>query len=97
MQHRAGGVATRSPPSAALASGCRIRPLAGQDHRTGEPGSGSCDRLSAFSDVLGLNRCSFPPLRLPYLGSLLRFPEPLTELVQFRNLNKEIGRITGEN
>jgi hypothetical protein len=41
---------------------------------------------------------SFPPLRLPHFpGSLLRFPEPLTELVQFGNLNKEIGRITGEN
>jgi hypothetical protein len=41
---------------------------------------------------------SFPPLRLPqFLGRLLRFPEPLTELVQFGNLNKEIGRIAGEN
>jgi len=71
---------------------------AGQDHRPGEPSSGSCDQLSAFRDVLGLNWCSFPPLRLPhFLGRLLRFPEPLTELVQFGNLNKEIGRITGEN
>jgi hypothetical protein len=49
-------------------------------------------QLSAFRNVLGLNWCSFPPLRLPhFLGRLLRFPEPLAELVQFGNLNKEIG------
>jgi hypothetical protein len=41
---------------------------------------------------------SFPPLRLPHFpGRLLRFPELFTELVQFGDLNKEIGRITGEN
>ena len=98
MRHRAGGVATLSPPSTALASARRILPLAGQDHRTGAPSSGSCDQLSAFRDVLGLNWRSFPPLRLPhFLGRLLRFPEPLTELAQFGNLNKEIGRIAGEN
>jgi hypothetical protein len=45
-----------------------------------------------------LNQRSFPPLRLPHFpGRLLRFPESLAELVQFGNLNKEIGRITGEN
>jgi len=98
MRHWAGRVATLSPPSMALASERRILPPAGHDHRPGEPSSGSCDQLSAFRDVLGLNWCSFPPLRLPhFLGRLLRFPEPLTELVQFGNLNKEIGRITGEN
>jgi hypothetical protein len=28
---------------------------------------------------------------------LFRFPESLTEFVQFGDLNKEIGRIIGEN
>ena len=45
-----------------------------------------------------LNWRSFPPLRLPHSPSgLLCFPEPLTEFVQFGDLNKEIGRIIGEN
>ena len=45
-----------------------------------------------------LNWHSFPPLRLPHSPSrLLCFPELLTEFVQFGDLNKEIGRIIGEN
>jgi hypothetical protein len=45
-----------------------------------------------------LNWRSFPPLRLPHSPSrLLCFPELLTEFVQFGDLNKETGRIIGEN
>jgi hypothetical protein len=45
-----------------------------------------------------LKWCSFSPLRPShFLGRLFRFPDPLTELVQFGDLNKEIGRIIGEN
>jgi hypothetical protein len=32
-----------------------------------------------------------------FLGRLFRFPDPLTEFIQFGDLNKEIGRIIGEN
>jgi hypothetical protein len=47
------------------------------------PPSGMCGTL---------NWRSFPLLRLPhFLGRLFRFPEPLTELIQFGNLKKEIG------
>jgi hypothetical protein len=53
------------------------------------PPSGMCSAL---------NRRSLPSPQLPhFLGRLFRFPEPLTEFIQFGNLNKEIGGITGEN
>jgi hypothetical protein len=50
---------TELPDAWALASARRILPPAGQDHRRGEPSSGSCDQLSAFRDVLSAQLAFF--------------------------------------
>ncbi len=77
-------------------------PVAGQDHRRDEPRrQRTLDRAISYLPsgmCRVLNWHSFPPLRLPHSPSrLLCFRELLTEFVQFGDLNKEIGRITGEN
>jgi hypothetical protein len=77
-------------------------PVAGQDHRRDEPRrQRALDRAISYLPsgmCCVLNWHSFPPLRLPHSPSrLLCFRELLTEFVQFGDLNKEIGRITGEN
>jgi hypothetical protein len=90
-----GGVAqslTSSRPSGSRTGSSKGRAHAatGFNCAIGYPPSGMCRALNW--------RSFLRPLRLPhFLGRLFCFPEPLTELVQFGDLNKEIGRITGEN
>src|SRR5216683_7082635 len=80
---------SRPPGSRTGSSKGRAEAAAGFDRAISYPPSGMCSAL---------NRRSFPLLRLPhFLGRLFGFPEPLSELVQFGNLNEEIGRIIGEN
>jgi hypothetical protein len=58
----------------------------------------TCDQLSVFRNVLNVQFAfSSAGPGAAILGRLQRFPELLTEFVQLRNLNKEIGPITGEN
>ena len=83
-------VSSSRPPGSRIGSSKgRAQAAAGLDRAISYLPSGMCCML---------NWRSFPPLRLPHSPSrLLCFPEPLTEFVQFGDLNKEIGRITGEN
>jgi len=53
-----------------------------------------CDQLSVFTDVLNVQFAFFSAASI---AAKLRLPELLTEFAQFGDLNKEIGRIIGEN
>jgi hypothetical protein len=76
-------VSCSRPSSRIGSSKGRAQAAAGFNCAICYPPSGMCGTL---------NWRSFPPLRLPhFLGRLFRFPEPLTELIQFGNLKKEIG------
>jgi hypothetical protein len=58
----------------------------------------TCDQLSVFRNVLNVQFAfSSAGPGAAILGRLQRFPELLTEFVQLGDLNKEIGRVTGEN
>jgi hypothetical protein len=78
----------RPPGSTTGSSKGRAQAATGFNCAISYPPSGMCRAL---------NWRSFPSPRLPLLGGLFCFPEPFTEFIQFGNLNKEIGRITGEN
>jgi hypothetical protein len=76
-------VSSSRPSSRIGSSKGRAQAAAGFNCAISYPPSGMCGTL---------NWRSFPLLRLPhFLGRLFRFPEPLTELIQFGNLKKEIG------
>jgi hypothetical protein len=86
---------------AAIAQSHPLAPTRRQDGIIGRSQAGGLDRAISYLPsgmCCVLDWRSFPPLRLPHSPSrLLCFPEPLTEFVQFGDLNKEIGRIIGEN
>jgi hypothetical protein len=77
-----------------IAQSQQLAPTRWQD-RIIEEASPSGNRLQIVRSAIRDQGCagrSFPRLRPPrFPGRLFRFPEPLTELVQFGNLKKEIG------